>query len=93
MEVTKTVETAVENKGNAMFTHPFSCLHAHTRAHIHAHPCTGVADNLRGRGTFWILFIPGPLVTNVVLLAYQTAAGQPWGSGGTLYALPLPFMA
>lgn len=37
MEVTKTVESAVENKGNAMFTHLFSCSHAHTRAHIHAH--------------------------------------------------------
>lgn len=39
MEVTKTVETAVENKGNAMFTHPFSCLHVHTHTltYMHTH--------------------------------------------------------
>lgn len=81
MEVTKTVESAVENKGNVMFTHLFSCSHAHTCAHTRTHVLTYMHTSHRQSARtrhVWILFIPGPLVTNVVLLTYQTVLPSPF---------------
>lgn len=53
------------------------CFRAHTRTHALTYMHTSHRQSARTRH-IWILFIPGLLVTNVVLLTYQTAAGQPW---------------